>query len=260
MKSSGWLAAVGIAATFVGCGGRSTHQDGDNGSGVGGSAAGDVGGTPPSGGSGGSATLPAGQGGGAGSSTAGGDGGRSGSSGTAGAAGAAGAAGRGPCGPLIDDMEDGTGRICPGAGRIGVWYAYNDGFGVQSPAPTTPGVPILPVPIPNGRNGSTRAMFSSFAYPTMLPTEGTLWGAGIGVDLAFDGTTYRSYDGSAYDGITFFARSSTFVNCLVRISTTASTLVDYGGSCPEEFCNPYELRVYFGPDWEIGRASCRERG
>src|SRR5688500_8667533 len=38
------------------------------------------------------------------------------------------------CLGLIDDLEDGTGRICEGDGRIGVWYAFNDGTGTQWPA------------------------------------------------------------------------------------------------------------------------------
>jgi internalin A len=132
---------------------------------------------------------------------------------------------RPPCGPLIDDMEDGSGRVCAGAGRVGVWYAFNDGLGTQWPAPTTPGLPIETSPIPGGRGDSHRAMHT---YGQKMSS----WGGGIGVDLAFDGTTYGLYDARAYDGITFWARSEPQLSEIhVRISTASSALTGYDGTC-----------------------------
>src|SRR5207244_3618731 len=138
-------------------------------------------------------------------------------------------AGERACGLLIDDMEDGTGRICTGAGRVGAWYEYNDGLGVQSP-PQTPGSPLLPFAIPAGSGRNGRAMFSSHHYPNPGGLRAPpAWGAGIGVDLAFDGSSYRTYDAQDVSGISFWARSDIFKGYEVRINTTDTTPVKYGG-------------------------------
>jgi hypothetical protein len=138
-------------------------------------------------------------------------------------------------GPLIDDMEDGSGRICGGSGRVGVWYAFNDGLGSQVPAPTTAGEPISPVEIPGGRGASRRAMHT-------LGTGFTDWGVGIGIDLDYDGTRYGRYDASAFTGITFWARSDILdAGLMVRIGTAATTMDIYGGVCTKEPCYPADI-------------------
>jgi Leucine-rich repeat (LRR) protein len=144
---------------------------------------------------------------------------------------------------LIDDMEDGTGRICAGAGRTGAWYAFNDGLGKQVPALTGPGVPITPDEIPGGRGGSTRAMHTYGAGFTG-------WGAGIGLDLAYDGTVYAAYDAGAYDGITFWARAdSPAFAVTLRIGTSATTRNLYGGTCTQDPCFPGTLSFRPGAQW-----------
>ena len=161
--------------------------------------------------------------------------GSGGSSGTA-------SGGEAGCGGLIDDLESGSGRICTGSGRIGVWYAFNDGLGEQWPAPTLPGVPISTSEIPGGRGGSTRAMHTygqGFAG----------WGVGVGLDFAFDGTSYGSYDASAFDGIRFWARSDTVQKLRVRVSTRPTTIVDYGGTCPAKWCGPHSRDFDVGASW-----------
>jgi hypothetical protein len=239
------LLALGASA---GCGARTTldHDSAQPAADVGGTNAGVAGALGP---------------GGTGASSAGGSGGTAGAAGvatagaaglgTAGFAGTAGAAGAPPCPELIDDMEAGTGIIFGCPGRSGAWYSYNDGFGVQFPAPTAPGVPVLPSSISGGRGASARAMFSSYQSIIMPPEgdPGTHWGAGIGVDLNFDGLHYGTYDASAYDGITFWARG-TPLTVEARVSTVATTLVKYGGTCPAEFCAPAEGAVTISPDWQ----------
>jgi hypothetical protein len=42
---------------------------------------------------------------------------------------------------MIDDMEDGNGRILLRVGRKGDWYVYNDGTGEQDPEPDKEFVP-----------------------------------------------------------------------------------------------------------------------
>jgi Leucine-rich repeat (LRR) protein len=212
-----WLGTAGVASA-TGCGARS----GLNGASL----------------DAGSAGTPDGRGGGA----------RAGFGGSAGAAagrsGGAGMAGTEACGPLIDDLESGTGRICRGEGRVGVWYAFNDEAGSQSPALTTPGTPIFPSAIPGGRGASALAMHTH--------GEGfTLWGAGVGLDLSFDGVTYGRYDARArgYDGVTFWARGIPAPRVSFRISTSATTLATYGGVCEREPCSPFAIPLNFGAEW-----------
>jgi hypothetical protein len=146
------------------------------------------------------------------------------------------------CGPLIDDLESGSGHICEGNGLIGVWYAFNDMKGEQWPAVTTPGVPIAISEIPGGRGASTRAIhtYGKGFY---------LWGAGVGVDFAFDGVSYGSFDASAYDGIRFWARSEAPQKLLVRIGTRSTKVADYGGTCAREPCDPHAQLFDVGASW-----------
>lgn len=169
----------------------------------------------------------------------------------AGSGGMLGIAGKQECGALIDDMEDGTGRICAGEGRVGVWYAYNDGLGVQWPPPTEPGTPILPVELEAFRGPSARAMYSFHSYVDLSTLDwSTGWGAGIGLDFRFDGKTYGAYDGSRYAGVRFFARSSReSTEVQLRVNTEDTTLVDYGGLCSKEFCNTYSQPFYVSTEW-----------
>lgn len=171
-----------------------------------------------------------------------------GAGGYTGVSNAAGTAGSPLCLPLIDDMEDGSGRIRRCSERIGVWYAFNETAdqtsGSQTPAPTSPGVPILPVEIPGGRGGSKRAMHTSGA------SNDYRWWAGIGIDLAFDGVKYGLYDASAYDGITFWVRGSAAPRPLqFRIGSSVTTIAKYGGACSLEFCDPHEVAFEARADW-----------
>jgi hypothetical protein len=143
---------------------------------------------------------------------------------------------------VIDDLESGSGHICAGSGRVGVWYAFNDKTGEQWPAPTAPGVPIPTSLIPGGRGASTRA----------LHTYGkgfSGWGAGVGLDLAFDGVSYGTYDASEFDGIRFWARSDTPQRLQVRIGTRSTKVAEYGGTCPREPCSPHAREFDVGVNW-----------
>jgi len=150
--------------------------------------------------------------------------------------------GKADCGALIDDLEDGSGRICTGDGRVGVWYAFNDETGEQWPAPTTPGVPIPTSLIPGGRGASTRAIHS---YGKGFRS----WGAGVGLDFVFDGVSYGSFDASAFDGIRFWARSDSSQKLQVRIGTRATKLPEYGGTCAREPCSPHAHDFDLSGDW-----------
>jgi hypothetical protein len=143
------------------------------------------------------------------------------------------------CLGLIDDLEDETGRICEGDGRIGVWYAFNDGTGTQWPAPTAPGVPIESSALPNARGASRRAMHTY--------GDGAMkWHGGIGIDFAFDGEHYDTYAAGLYDGVRFWARADTPQRIRVRIGTALTTVAEYGGTCEFEPCGTH------GMDFDIG--------
>jgi Leucine-rich repeat (LRR) protein len=159
---------------------------------------------------------------------------------------------------LIDDMENGSGRILSTDGRVGAWYALNSGEDTkpQVPAPTTPGVPILPDSIL-----STESLFAPCRSKRAMHTWGGeyLW-AGIGFDLNFDGSTYGTYNANSYAGFTFFAAGVTSSNFEVRVGTRSTTSTKYGGTCTydedrshSEGCQPHYSYTYldddFGQHW-----------
>jgi len=183
----------------------------------------------------------------------------------------AGAGGAVDCGVWIDDLEDGSGRICTGAGRVGVWYSFNDGSldGSQWPAETTPGTPIETSLIPGGRGASTRAIHTYGRH------QSGGWGSGVGFDLNFDGTTYHVYDASRYQGVHFWARGSVAPNTneyfRFRVGTAATTAIKYGGTCgnnaQSECLGPGGVTVELTPEWlaytvffkDLGIAGTRDR-
>jgi hypothetical protein len=152
---------------------------------------------------------------------------------------------------MIDDLEDGTGILCNHEGRVGVWYAFNDGTGEQLPEPGPAGVPIEPELLEAPRGTSRHAMHTSgVGFDDFgCGSDVTVWGAGIGFDLHFRESVYDTYDASSYRGIAFWAVSpvSTFIR--VRLTTVATTTAEYGGACPEEPCNPHFVLFALQPEW-----------
>jgi hypothetical protein len=150
---------------------------------------------------------------------------------------------------MIDDLEDGDGRICNDGVRTGMWYALFDGYNKVHPAPTPAGTPYPPTLLDVPRETSQWAMRIVVAQGDGEYNSEESWGNGLGVDLAYDGTTYGHYDASQYLGIRFRLRASTELRVEVRVSSFATTLTDFGGECPEEFCDPHYLEVSVTPDW-----------
>ena len=187
-------------------------------------------------------------GGAGGSAGAGGaphSGGEAGSGGTS-AGGSGGSAGTGGAGgggndvtvlDVIDDFESGDGSIPETNGRIGAWYAYNDetAGGIQSPGPNDTFNPEAGGP--SGSGLAAHATGSGF----------TDWGAGIGVNLHHNGLVRGTYDASAYQGITFWARGSVAIHFKVVSSTT--TAVDQGGSCSANCDDHHQATVSLSGSW-----------
>jgi hypothetical protein len=119
-------------------------------------------------------------------------------------AGTAGLGGEGSAGApaveidLIDDFEDGDDVISANDGRVGTWYASNDGSGTQEPSEGDLVEPALLAP---ARDASQRA----------LHTFGggfTTWGAFVRANLRVGAAgANQPYDASDYTGVRFWARS-----------------------------------------------------
>lgn len=127
---------------------------------------------------------------------------------------------------LIDDLEDGDAVIYELNGRIGVWYAYNDGSGGTSNPAADGGF----LPTSGGPNGS--------AYAAHLVGSGfSSWGAGMGFDINNSGGLVKHpFDASGYTGIAFQARGN--VSVFFKVQTEAVVPTGEGGTCTAgDSCN-----------------------
>ncbi len=151
--------------------------------------------------------------------------------------GAGGSNGGGECGPLIDNVEDGDGTVCLGNGRQGQWFTWSDGTGSIYP-PASTGFPPTLISLDHGSN-----------YAMNFSGTGVT-AAGIGVPFNSPYADWNNvYDGSAYDGITFWARADSTILVSIEIRTYAVESTTYGGSCAPLSCvsNKYgPISVGFG--------------
>jgi hypothetical protein len=127
-------------------------------------------------------------------------------------------------------MEADTGVICQGNGRIGHWFAYNDGSTTTTQTPPPNVAPTRPDPIQPPRGNSNYAMHTYGKFTTL---------GGIGCSL--DGSTSNTvevpspYDVSGYTGITFYAKG-TPADLQVIVQTVETAWTMYGGTCPSSSC------------------------
>jgi hypothetical protein len=131
---------------------------------------------------------------------------------------------------LIDDFEDGDGRIAHIGGRNGAWFTFNDGTGTQTPAQ---GTALVPEVDPNA-NFILHSSGTGFALSNGTPN----FGAGVQTDLFDEPTagTPLPYNASGYTGLTFtytFTSSSFFFPLALRfnVPTSATTPPEFGGTC-----------------------------
>lgn len=122
--------------------------------------------------------------------------------------------------PLLDDMEDGNSTISSGGGRLGYWYAFNDGTaaGMQTPAS---GADFMMSAISGSRDSSTQAAHTS--------GSGFADFAGMGFSLLDSGGKNCPYDASGYTGIRFWARGNVTVRLSVQMPDTVPSA--QGGTC-----------------------------
>ncbi len=126
---------------------------------------------------------------------------------------------------LIDDMEDQNALVLMNGERSGGWWAAGDGTTGASIVPE-PGGPALPEVIPGGRCGSQYAMH--------VTGQGfTDWGALLGMNLAYDSSGGAFYDGSAYEGIGFWARIGDTSTNTIRVAISDANSEPKGGKCVE---------------------------
>jgi len=130
---------------------------------------------------------------------------------------------------FIDDMEDGNAEILARDGRVSQWYTYNDGSeGVQLPVPNM--APAMEA-IPGGR-----CTFSTMAM-RVTGSGFSKWGSGFGFDfrtmLLPTGYGATTYDGTAYRGITFWARVGDPSITTVWFGVGDQWSIPSGGHCDE---------------------------
>jgi hypothetical protein len=125
---------------------------------------------------------------------------------------------------VISTFEDGTGNVNQSAGRGGAFYMFNDGTSgaMQTPAPGA---------LPDAREESR--CDGLFAL-CMAGSGFTVWGAGMGTDLA--PTTAgmgmgdkQTYDASMYTGIAFWAKAASTL--ALRVSIKDKNTAPEGGTC-----------------------------
>jgi hypothetical protein len=137
---------------------------------------------------------------------------------------------------LIDDFEDGDGELVAIGGRNGGWFTFNDGSGLQLPAPDTE---IVPQVLDASADLVLHTTGEGFSPATLLPDGTFAFGAGVGAILAVDEASGDAvpHDASGYAGIVFSFSisfpSSTPVQLSFLVGTSATTPVENGGTCTE---------------------------
>ncbi|WP_437670342.1 hypothetical protein [Sorangium sp. So ce131] len=159
-----------------------------------------------------------------------GEGGAAGSTGTLSSTSATGGGGAPPAvAEMIDDMEDGDNAIHEAGGRKGYWYSFNDGTegATQTPPAGAGADPFAMTELTPPRGQSTIGAC----------TKGsgfTEWGAAIALDLLYVEATRMSYDGSAYRGITFWAKHAAGTQDSVKVLISDKSTTAEGGHCDPE--------------------------
>lgn len=150
---------------------------------------------------------------------------------------------------LVDDMEAMVSSIPEADGRVGYWYTFNDGVGMQLPAPNGP---FLPDATSNGFPGSAHARRSQgAAFPSY---------AGFGFDLNNRSGQRLTYDASAYEGVVLWVRGN--VSLRVMFPTRATAPTNQGGDCTALCNDSFGVDLPASEQWReqaVSFASLRQR-
>jgi len=121
---------------------------------------------------------------------------------------------------VISDFEAGLGSVAieQGRGSSG-WYIYNDGEGRQVPQ--------------DGRVFASEGGACNTRFALRTQGDGfTVWGAGIGADIAVDSNNLKTtYDASAYQGVVFWARAHGDSTKNIRLKVQDVNTTPEGGIC-----------------------------
>ena len=144
---------------------------------------------------------------------------------------------------LIDNLEDGNNTVgddkMPPV-RIGYWYTFKDTVAtcVAMPPPDPSGATPFPPAPGMGAAASTGARLSGSGC------TGPDYAAGIGFDVNNCNMRPNAYDGTAYNGIKFWYKSTTAVR--FQIGTSATTPAP-NGTCATECYDHHGLMLTAAP-------------
>ena len=155
-------------------------------------------------------------------------------------------------GELIDDIDSEftPGYILPRSGRMGSWFTYDDGTsGGVVPAQASP--PSTVVSAITGWDGNTNNL-AAHATGSGLASY-----AGIGFTLNVSSGGSSTYDGTPYQGFSFWGRiGGTSGSTAVRFSVPDPNTVAQGGVCTDDAggtagCSDYFGKAFtFTPTWQ----------
>jgi len=137
-------------------------------------------------------------------------------------------------------MEDGDGSIIMQNGRIGAWFTYNDMSAGGAQVPPM-GAAFVPTMIPGGNGMSLLAAHTN-------GSGFSNWGAGMGFDLNNDGVNpKKTYNVSAFAGITFWAKGSPMIRFKVLVAATVPPA--QGGTCMSNCGDSHGMNIGLSQSW-----------
>jgi hypothetical protein len=131
------------------------------------------------------------------------------------------------CGPivgaatdtLIDNLEDNDNVLAPP--RVGYWFVFTDGTCTTIPSVDPSGA----IPFPPASGAGQNASFGA----RLRGGNCTTWGAGLGFDLNNCGSRAQAYDATAFQGISFWYRSTAPLRMIILTLDAIPTT--RGGTC-----------------------------
>ena len=139
---------------------------------------------------------------------------------------------------LIDDAEDGDGRIALLEGRGGYWWSAHDDKG--STIEPTGNFKMF-------EGGAHGSKWAAHVAGKTAPHEDKAWGAVVGFSLV---DNHGLYDASKYAGISFFAKVGEKSGSQVRLKVADVNTHPDGRVCKESCYNDFGKDFDFGHDWQ----------